>query len=249
MPATSGTAPRATASTTSRPCRPGSPRSPQELGDVGLADEPPGTFRRIVIEKPFGHDLESAQALDDQLHAVLPRAPDLPHRPLPGQGDGAEHPGAAVRERDLRAALEPALRRPRRADRGRVARRRPPGHVLRARRRAARHRAEPPAAGARGHGDGAARELRGRRGARREGEAAARDPPAAAVGPPPARRARAVRRGRGRRRDGARRTATRRASTRTAPPRRSSRSGWRSTTGGGRACRSSCAPGSTWSGA
>jgi glucose-6-phosphate 1-dehydrogenase len=43
----------------------------RQLGDVGLADEPPGTFRRIVIEKPFGHDLQSAQELDDQLHATF----------------------------------------------------------------------------------------------------------------------------------------------------------------------------------
>lgn len=41
----------------------------RELGETGLADEPPGTFRRIIIEKPFGHDLESAQHLDDELHA------------------------------------------------------------------------------------------------------------------------------------------------------------------------------------
>ncbi len=38
------------------------------LGRVGLAEQPPGTFRRLVVEKPFGHDLDSARALDDQLH-------------------------------------------------------------------------------------------------------------------------------------------------------------------------------------
>lgn len=31
----------------------------------------PGGWRRIVVEKPFGHDLESAQALDKELHAVF----------------------------------------------------------------------------------------------------------------------------------------------------------------------------------
>jgi hypothetical protein len=41
---------------------------------------------------------------------VRPR-PALPHRPLPGQGGGAEHPGAAVRERAVRARLERAARR------------------------------------------------------------------------------------------------------------------------------------------
>ncbi len=127
----------------------------------------------------------------------VPRAPDLPDRPLPREGDGAEHPGAAVRERDLRAALEPPVRGARRAHRRRVTRGRPPEHVLRAGRSAARHRAEPPPAGARPHRDGAAGELLGRRGARREGQAPALHPAAAAVGPPPAHRARPVRRRRG----------------------------------------------------
>ena len=35
------------------------------------------------------------------------RGPDLPHRPFPRQGNGAEHHGAAVRQRLLRADLEP----------------------------------------------------------------------------------------------------------------------------------------------
>ncbi len=38
------------------------------LGEAGLAEEPPGVFRRFVVEKPFGHDLESAEALDAELH-------------------------------------------------------------------------------------------------------------------------------------------------------------------------------------
>ncbi len=42
-----------------------------QLGAVGLANEPPGTFRRLVIEKPFGRDLESARHLDEQLHSVF----------------------------------------------------------------------------------------------------------------------------------------------------------------------------------
>lgn len=41
------------------------------LGEAGMAEEPPGTFRRLVIEKPFGHDLESARALDTQLHRAF----------------------------------------------------------------------------------------------------------------------------------------------------------------------------------
>jgi glucose-6-phosphate 1-dehydrogenase len=38
------------------------------LGRVGLAEQPPGTFRRLVVEKPFGHDLDSAAELDHRLH-------------------------------------------------------------------------------------------------------------------------------------------------------------------------------------
>lgn len=41
------------------------------LGDVGLLDQTDG-FRRVVIEKPFGHDLASAQALNAQILARLP---------------------------------------------------------------------------------------------------------------------------------------------------------------------------------
>jgi glucose-6-phosphate 1-dehydrogenase len=39
------------------------------LDGAGLAEEPPGLFRRFVVEKPFGHDLASARALDDELRA------------------------------------------------------------------------------------------------------------------------------------------------------------------------------------
>ncbi len=45
--------------------------SPRFFGDIvarlakaGLTREPDGRFRRVVIEKPFGHDLESARALN-----------------------------------------------------------------------------------------------------------------------------------------------------------------------------------------
>ena len=50
----------------------------------------------------------------DQAHRPgVPRAPDLPHRPLPRQRDRPEHPGVPLRQRHLRADLEPPLRRPR----------------------------------------------------------------------------------------------------------------------------------------
>jgi glucose-6-phosphate 1-dehydrogenase len=41
------------------------------LGDVGLAHEEPGHWRRVIIEKPFGHDLDSARELNRQIREVL----------------------------------------------------------------------------------------------------------------------------------------------------------------------------------
>ncbi|MCC7126984.1 MAG: glucose-6-phosphate dehydrogenase [Acidobacteria bacterium] len=42
------------------------------LGAVGLTREPsPERWRRVIVEKPFGHDLASAQALNQQLRGVL----------------------------------------------------------------------------------------------------------------------------------------------------------------------------------
>ena len=43
----------------------------EHLGQSGLANQNNGNFRRIVIEKPFGHDLSSAKALDHQILSVI----------------------------------------------------------------------------------------------------------------------------------------------------------------------------------
>jgi glucose-6-phosphate 1-dehydrogenase len=45
----------------------------ERLGEVGLAQgEPAGEmWRRIVVEKPFGHDLQSARELNQQMHRVF----------------------------------------------------------------------------------------------------------------------------------------------------------------------------------
>ncbi|PZX17071.1 glucose-6-phosphate 1-dehydrogenase [Palleronia aestuarii] len=40
------------------------------LGKAGLLEETEGAFRRLVIEKPFGHDLASAQALNARILKV-----------------------------------------------------------------------------------------------------------------------------------------------------------------------------------
>ncbi|WP_166138153.1 glucose-6-phosphate dehydrogenase [Nocardioides ochotonae] len=44
----------------------------QRLKQHGLADVPDGSWRRVVVEKPFGHDLESARELDRALSEVFP---------------------------------------------------------------------------------------------------------------------------------------------------------------------------------
>jgi glucose-6-phosphate 1-dehydrogenase len=43
----------------------------QQLGTAGLCNQENGRWRRVVIEKPFGHDLESAKALNREINSVL----------------------------------------------------------------------------------------------------------------------------------------------------------------------------------
>jgi glucose-6-phosphate 1-dehydrogenase len=43
----------------------------QQLGQSQLAKQEDGRWRRVVIEKPFGHDLDSARALNRQIKSVL----------------------------------------------------------------------------------------------------------------------------------------------------------------------------------
>ena len=42
-----------------------------QLGRVGLAKEETGCFSRVVVEKPFGHDRESARNLNAEIHRVF----------------------------------------------------------------------------------------------------------------------------------------------------------------------------------
>jgi glucose-6-phosphate 1-dehydrogenase len=44
----------------------------QQLSRSGLASPKPDEFRRVVIEKPFGHDLESSRELNDVVESVFP---------------------------------------------------------------------------------------------------------------------------------------------------------------------------------
>ncbi|HEV2171907.1 MAG TPA: glucose-6-phosphate dehydrogenase [Candidatus Binatus sp.] len=43
----------------------------KQLAGAGLTNEPEGHWRRVIIEKPFGHDLESANALNREIGACL----------------------------------------------------------------------------------------------------------------------------------------------------------------------------------
>jgi glucose-6-phosphate 1-dehydrogenase len=43
----------------------------RQLGQAGLASEEGGRWRRVIIEKPFGHDLESARELNADIKQVL----------------------------------------------------------------------------------------------------------------------------------------------------------------------------------
>src|SRR5690606_23115218 len=44
----------------------------EQLRRSGLAQQRDGQWRRVVIEKPFGHDLQSARALNDVVESVFP---------------------------------------------------------------------------------------------------------------------------------------------------------------------------------
>ncbi len=43
----------------------------RRLGKAGLVEESEGAWRRVIIEKPFGHDLESARKLNRKIRRVL----------------------------------------------------------------------------------------------------------------------------------------------------------------------------------
>lgn len=43
----------------------------KQLGDAGLTEQTNGNFRRLIVEKPFGHDLASARTLNADLRKSL----------------------------------------------------------------------------------------------------------------------------------------------------------------------------------
>ena len=117
---------------------------------------------RVVVEKPFGHDLASAKALADGAAPVHRRVAAPAHRPLSRQDGTRGDPLPPVRQHHARTGVEPQLRRERADHDGGGLRCRGPRSLLRSGRRAARRGGEPPHAGRRGHGDGGTRRRRSR---------------------------------------------------------------------------------------
>ncbi len=129
----------------------------------GLADAGLTATGRVVVEKPFGHDLESARALAAELHRSIDESQLYRIDHYLGKM-GLEE---IVHLRFANSMLEPIWSRNYlavRADHdGRGLRGRGPRPLLRSGRRAARRRRQPPDAGRRGRRDGGALARRPRR--------------------------------------------------------------------------------------
>ena len=150
------------------------PKVVQQLKKHGLADAPEGSWRRAVIEKPFGHDLASAQELNALVHEVF--APEQVFRI--DHYLGKETVQNILALRFANPMFEPiwnrSLRRPRADHDGRGHRHRWPRRLLRRHRRRTRRHPEPPPPAAGADRDGGARRLRRRVPAHREAEGAER---------------------------------------------------------------------------
>src|SRR3954447_12849470 len=120
------------------------------------AGVPRGRRSPLHHREAVRHDVGRGQGAQRARAVGLRGAPGLPDRPLPGQGDRPEHDGVPVRQRALRAGVEPQLHRQRPDHRGRRHRHRHARGLLRQRRSAARPRAEPHAPAPLPRGDGAA---------------------------------------------------------------------------------------------
>ena len=151
----------------------------------------PGGHREAVRPRP-----EERPGAERHPVRGLPARVGVPHRPLPGQGNRPEHPGAALRQRDVRADLEPRVRGPRPDHDGRGHRHRRPGRLLRRDRRRPRRDPEPPAPAAGADRDGGAGRVRRRLAAGGEGEGAVGGPAARRIWPPAPRAASTPRAGR-----------------------------------------------------
>ena len=90
-----------------------------ERGAVGGAHARRGRPRRALAHhhgKAVRHRSRERGGAQRQAARGVRRGADLPHRPFPRQGAGAEHPRVPLRQRPVRADLEPQFHRSR-ADR------------------------------------------------------------------------------------------------------------------------------------
>ena len=76
------------------------------LAEAGLTEN-----ARVVVEKPFGHDLESARALADEMHPYIDESQLYRIDHFLGKMGLVEMLYPALRQHDARAGLEPQLRR------------------------------------------------------------------------------------------------------------------------------------------
>ena len=172
--------PRCAASSTARRARrttrdpAGAVRTVIEKGAVRLHAR-----GRVIVEKPFGTDLASAQRLNKVLHAGFDERRSSASTTTSASGRSTTC-FFALRQRAARAVLEPQAHRERADHDGRVVRHPGPRRVLRPDRHRARRDPEPPVPGAREPGDGAAGAPT-RVDPRREGQGAEGDPPIAAT--------------------------------------------------------------------
>ena len=147
----------------------------RELGRTGMLKED-GAVAAAGGRKAVRHRPRLGQGAERRTAEDRRRAPDLPDRSLSRQGNGAEHPGAALCQRHVRADLESQPHRSHPDHRRRKARRRPSRQLLRRDRRAARHGAEPSVSAAVAGRDGAAGAIRRAFGALGKGRSAGGDP-------------------------------------------------------------------------
>ena len=112
---------------------------------------------RVIVEKPFGHDLASAQELNKILLGVFDEADIFRIDHYLGKRAGQQHVGLPLRQYVSGAVLEPQLHRERADHDGRGFRRAGPRRLLRPDRHDPRRRAEPLVPGAVEPGHGTAR--------------------------------------------------------------------------------------------
>ena len=187
----------------------------------------------VITEKPFGIDLASARELNSCLLSVFEEEEIFRIDHYLGPGVRAEPAGAALRQRDVRAGLEPQPHRPCADRRSRDALDRDAGELLRGNGGFSRHDRDAPVPGAQLRRDGAT-DLDGGEGADdRAGEGLRLD--GASATPPgwSAVSTSGYRDGGG-------------SGARTPTPRPSLPCGPSSTTGAGTASPSICAPASAW---